>query len=83
MKFKTFSALALAGLMAFSTAMAGPSSPADQKWSKVVEQMIVDGAKSISTPKKSRVEIAQKLAKKHGKKCKVVKQGDNYRVNFI
>ena len=79
---KFFKILTLAIVLAASPVFAGEVSKADQKWSLVVEEMIKDGTTAISTPKATRVEIAKKLAKKHGKTVQVVKKGNTFHLTI-
>jgi len=57
-------------------------SPADQKWAKVVKQMIAEGATTISTPLKHRAKLAQDIAKELGRDCKVTSAKNNFRIEI-
>lgn len=65
------------------TAVAGFASeiaPADKKWSEAVESKIAQGAATISTPSETRAKLAEALAAKLGRQCKVEKSDKGFRV---
>ena len=79
-RMKTIKILLGIGLLTAMTCFAGEVSEADQKWSKVVEAKIVEGATTISTPSEARVKLAKELAQKHQRQCRVEKTDKGYRV---
>ena len=71
----------LVALCVVSTAVyAGEINEADKKWSGAVEQMIVDGATTISTPNENRAKLAKELAAKHGRQAQIVKSDAGFKI---
>jgi len=59
---------------------AGELSEADKKWGGAVEQMITDGATTISTPNENRAKLAKDLAVKLGRQAQIEKVGTGFKV---
>ncbi len=79
---KSLIALLLSGLFASSVVLAGEktTSAPDQKWLKVVEEMVVKGDRKISTPSEDRVNLLKDWAAKNGYSAKVTKISGGYSI---
>lgn len=60
-------------LMAFTFVALGEVKEADQKWLAVVEKMISEGERKISTPDEGRVTLLKKWGEEKGYTVKVTK----------
>ena len=83
MKLKPFLALAALCLLTTLVTLARELTPADRKWSAVVEKKIASGPAVISTPEAARAELATNIAKKYGRTSRVEKTETGYRISVL
>jgi hypothetical protein len=74
--------LMLSCVLTCGFAFAKEVSPADQKWLTVVEKMVADGHRTVSTPSKERVDLLQQWAEQKGYKVSVAKNEKGYRATI-
>lgn len=75
-------ALIVCCLLAVSHALAGETSPADQKWLAAVEKMVAEGQATVSTPSETRVELLKDWSKKNGYSTNVAKADGGFRIEL-
>ncbi len=75
--------LAVTGMAAMNLVLADQATTeADEKWLKVVKEMVSKGNATVSTPVEARTQLAKNWAEKNGYTVKVTKNGSSYRVEF-
>lgn len=79
---KKLSVLLLGITLLSSVAFAENVSDADAKWLTVVEKMVVDGKKEVSTPSDARVALLKNWAVKKGYTAEVAKSDKGFTVTF-
>lgn len=79
---KNYIIIAALGLLTSVAALAGETSPADQKWLTVVQKMIAEGKTTVSTPQKERVDLLKDWAGKNGYTVEENKTENGYTLKF-
>lgn len=75
--------LAVTGMAAMNLVLADQAATeADEKWLKVVKEMVSKGNATVSTPVEARTQLAKNWAEKNGYTVKVTKNGSFYRMEF-
>ncbi len=78
---KKLPVLALSCLLTFTAAFAEVKE-ADQKWLTVVEKMVSEGNRTISTPNQDRVDLLKKWGEEKGYTVKVTKNDEGYTIEL-
>jgi rRNA maturation endonuclease Nob1 len=77
---KILAALSLSCLLAAGSVVAGETNEADQKWVQVVEKMVANGDRKITTPSETRVNLLKDWAAKNGYSLSVTKTDTGFSV---
>lgn len=72
----------LGALLTTTLALATEPTPADQKWLKAIENMVIKGEKKVTTSKEERVSLVKDWAGKNGYSVKVTKAGNCFSLEF-
>ena len=79
---KKILALTIAGMLIASSAGAGGSSSADQKWLQVVQKKLAAGQTHIATPAPERVTLLKQWAASNGYSIQVTRTATTYRIEL-
>lgn len=77
---KKLAAVILGCLLTFTLVAAAAPSEADQKWLSVVEKMVTNGEKKISTPSEDRVTLLKEWGQKKGYTVTATKTEKGYSI---